>query len=717
MCNLSAGLSKRRRDQVASIARHSGAEVVFPAIDGRYISLDIETDGLNPYRGHRAFCFAWSTEQGEFGWTYKTRAALKWLKSLTERKDKEFVFHNGKFDIKMLGFDGIEFPRERTHCTLILSKLVNSLLPSHDLRSLAIRFAGADPFDKDTIEQWVAEEKRRTRRTDITFKDAPRELVSSRNLWDAQQTTKLFALFKRQVDATCPELYRTEQRLMFECIDIENYGVMVDLTKVKQLRAKSIEGITKLQANLNRLVCPLTIVKQKTRRRKGVKYKEAIEIKLDSFNANSPIEMEAAFNAAGIELRFKTKPKKNRQGEMRGGGRWSFDEYAMIQYVSPPLQSVIRRSGEEGWLFGKFYHEVKKAIRENKLSEFEMLPPFILKLRELQKMVSTYYDNLIADAVDVQIEPNGREVGIIHCKFNQAEAKTGRFSSSEPNLQNMPRLLGPRQCFVPRRGRVNWHFDYSQVEMKFFGHFAKDPKMAQAIKDDIHRHTASVINKIPKDQVTSEQRKRAKKVNFGPLYGSGADTLAEALTKDGFPTQGYEARKWLIAYHAEFPSVRRTTNGFKADLSRKGYVENPFGRRYHIPVKFAYKALNYMCQGTSADLMKRAMVDICHWLRENGLKSRLILTVHDELVIEMPRSEQRIVVSAVIRLMEELRRFYLPIEVDAEVVTKRWSEKVEPKDVGIDWDEAVKLARSGKPIHGVQVTPWSQRNKQRKKSA
>lgn len=636
----------------------------------------------------------------------KSDESWKWLKALAEDPTKQIVFHNGKHDIKFLGFDGIKFDPRRTHCTLILSKLVNSLLPAHDLRSLAIRFAGRDPGDKDEIEEWLTKAKRALGNKNLTFKDVPTDIVSRRCMWDSESTLLLFMLFHKKVRESCPALYANERQLMFECIDIENTGVMIDITRVEQLRAKSLEGIRQLESKLNDLVCPMTIVKYKNRRKNGVKFKEPYDLVLDTFNPNSAVQMEAAFIKAGIPLQFKTKPKKNKKGEMRGGGRWAFDEFAMIQYVSGPLQSVIRRSGEEGWLFDKFYYEVLRTIRKEKLNRTELLPPFVLKLRELQKMVSTYYDNLILGAVDIEEEPSGRKIGRIHCKFNQSEAKTGRFSSSEPNLQNMPRLLGPRECFIPRRGRVNWHFDYSQVEMKLFGHFANDPKMAAAIKDDIHRHTAAVINKIPKDQVTSEQRKRAKKINFGPLYGSGPDTLAETMTRDGFPTQGWQARKWLIDYHAEFPSVKRTNGDFKTQLIRNGYVSNPFGRRYYLRSSEAYKCLNYECQGTSADLMKRAMVDICVWLRENGFKSRLLMTVHDELVIEMPRSEQKVVVPAVIALMEEHGMFRIPIEVDAEVVTRRWSEKVSPEDVGIDWEAC---RRSSKLLHTVKKTKWSSR--------
>jgi DNA polymerase I-like protein with 3'-5' exonuclease and polymerase domains len=686
----------------------------FPDLHGRIVAIDVETNGLNVYKGNRAFCFSFFTNKGEYGFTRITPSSIEWLNRQVSNTSNEFVGHNMKTEIKFLGVEGVKFPRARTHCTLIQSKLVNSLLPNHDLRSLAIRFADRDPGDKDEIIEWLKANRRRfmlEHGRAPNFSDAPIEIVQRRNLWDVESTIYLYEIFRSRIRETCEALYRTEQQLMFDCVDMEDRGVPIDLTRVKQLRERSLIGVAKLKDQLNKVVGKLTIMKNKTKRVKGEKVKVQIPLEIESFNPGSPVQMEAAFNKVGIELKHRTKPKKDKSGQVRGGGRWSFDEYAMIQYVSPPLQSVIRESGEKGWLFPQFYREVKKAVRVNKLSTSELLPPFVLKFRELSKMVSTYYDNMLQMATDVEVEPSGREVGIIHCSFNQAEAKTGRFSSSEPNLQNMPRLLGPRECFIPRKGRVHWHFDYSQVEMRLFAHFAQDPKMVKAILNDIHRHTASKINRCRPEDVTDEQRKRAKKVNFGPLYGSGADTLAETMTRDGFPTTADQTRSWLSVYHDEFPSVRRTTNNLKVELSRNGYIRNPFGRRYHIPVRFAYKGLNYDCQGTSADLMKRALVDIAYMLRKGGYKSRVILTVHDELVIEMVRSEQRVLVPTIIRLMENHTDFFMPIIVDAEVVIKRWSQKVDPKEVGIDLDEAIKLARSNRLVEGTKTIQWSKRLK------
>ena len=294
-------------------------------------------------------------------------------------------------------------------------------------------------------------------------------------------------------------------------------------------------------------------------------------------------------------------------------------------------------------------------------------------------MISTYYSHLIDDCVDVKVTPTGREIGVLHCKFNPSEAMTGRFSVSQPSLQNWPRLLGPRQCVIVRKGRRNWHSDYQQVEMKMFVHFAKDKIMAKAISEDIHLTVAAKIYELPKKKVSSEQRKRAKGTNFGIIYGAGAKKIAETLTRKGLPTSEFEGKTLVAGYHRQFPSVRKTTQSLSISLHRYGYITNPFGRRYHIPSSLGYKSLNYMCQGTSADLMKAAMVKIWLWLRKHKLRSKMIMTIHDEIVLEVVRAEEKLVVPKMKELMEDLRSFFVPITVDFKVVSKRWSQKEKPE--------------------------------------
>jgi DNA polymerase I-like protein with 3'-5' exonuclease and polymerase domains len=620
----------------------------------------------------------------------------------------------------MLRADGIDVMncKATVHCTLILAKLFNSMLWSYDLVDLVRRFLLRSTEDKTGTTEWLKQNKRSFERDNgraPNYTDIPIEIVKRRNIWDAESTLKLFYYFYPKVKENCPELYETERQLQFHVLDMEWVGVRVDITRARELKAQAQLDAARIRADLQKLVCPLTIRSAhcvtkgckkhgKKKKVKTVFYDgdipekcpvcegpiEVRETKLEEFNANSAvIQVPSAFIQMGIELKYKTKPKKGKKGKKgSAGGNWAFDEYAMIRYVSKPLAKVIRESGEESWPVDRFYAAVYTAVRENDLEQRELLPPLILKIRELEKMVSTYYNHIIEDAVDVETGPDGRVTGIIHCHFNQVEAQTGRFSSSGPNLQNMPRILGPRQCFITRKGRRNWHFDYEQVEMKLFCHFAKDPDMAKAISEDIHLYVAAEIYQVSIDQVTKEQRKRAKQINFGIIYGSGPDKVAETLTRMGLPTTKAEARMLFARYHRRFPSVKRTTKQLQIILAQKGYVSNPFGRRYYIPKKLGYRCLNYLCQGTSAELIKRGMLKVAQFIKANGFKSRLLIQVHDELVIEMPRTEEKILIPKIIELLEDLTSFFVPITVDAECAPRRWSHKVKAQAAGIELKKA-----------------------------
>lgn len=729
------------RGDIKEGKRKLGGRTV-PRLEGDIIALDVETDGLDPYQGTRIFCWSYFTNKGEYGFMRKTPEGLEWIANLFADPTKQIVFQNGKFDLKMFLVEGIDVfgMKAKTHCTLILSKLFNGMLWSYKLKDLAIRFLGRSTQEKTEITDWLKANSRAFNREhgrSPNFSDAPIELVKQRAIWDTETTLLLFHYFYPKVMKICPELYETERQLQLVVVDMENTGVQVDITRAKLLRAQAKAGINRIQNDLNELVLPLTVRRAhcsvrgcKKNKKTGIKVifndddipdkcpiccgeveireqlitKETLDEEDEEpdekalkkakrqgtagLNTNSAaIHLPTAFIKLGIPLKYKTKPKKGKKGKKAtGGGNWCFDEYAMIRYVSPVLARVIRDSGEEGWPSDKFYDGVFRVVNEYNLDRKELLPPLILKIRELGKMVSTYYDNIIENAVDVHTEPSGREVGILHCSFNQSEAMSGRFSSSEPNMQNMPRILGPRECFIARKGRRNWHIDYSQVEMKLFVHFAKDKKMAEAIKTDIHLYVASQIYGIPPEMVTKEQRKRAKGVGFAIIYGSGPPTMAETLTKKGLVTLPREAAILISNYHRKFPSVRRTTNTLKVELSRNGYVTNPHGRRYHIDDDKGYTALNYMCQGESADIMKKAMVDVWKFLRAGGYKSRLLKTIHDEIEIEVPQCEEQVVIPAIIKIMEDHENYFIPITVEAEVST-RWSEKKKPKEMGIKWCE------------------------------
>lgn len=265
----------------------------------------------------------------------------------------------------------------------------------------------------------------------------------------------------------------------------------------------------------------------------------------------------------------------------------------------------------------------------------------ILEYRTLTKLSSTYVEGLLKVA---------GEDSRIHSSFNQTETRTGRISSSEPNLQNIPvrQELGRemRRFFRAKEGHVLVDADYSQIELRVLAHMAQDKAMIEAFNsgDDIHAITASQIFGVPLSMVTPLMRTRAKAVNFGIVYGIGAFSLS----KDIGVTRK-EAQQYIDNYLATYSGVDRYMHSIIEQAKRDGYVSTLFGRRRYLPelsasnrnlVAFGERvARNMPIQGTSADIIKIAMVNVFRRLREEGLESRLILQVHDELIVEAPESE------------------------------------------------------------------------------
>jgi len=309
-------------------------------------------------------------------------------------------------------------------------------------------------------------------------------------------------------------------------------------------------------------------------------------------------------------------------------------------------------------------------VLEQLAAQGHEVPNLILDYREVQKLKSTY--------VEVLPQRVNRVTGRIHTSFNQTGAATGRLSSSEPNLQNIPvrtpRGEEIRKGFVPGPGYRFVVADYSQIELRLMAHLSEDPAFIQAFRSggDIHRQTASLIFGVPVEQVTSEMRARAKTINFGTIYGQGPFALSRQL---GITQE--EARAFITQYFERFAGVRAYLD-LQVKLAREqGYVETLFGRRRYIPeIKernfnlraFAERtAQNTPLQGSAADLIKIAMVRIHDALAGEGLRGRLLLQVHDELVLEAPIDEVDAVGSLVRRHMEGAAELKVPLVVDVGV--------------------------------------------------
>ena len=297
----------------------------------------------------------------------------------------------------------------------------------------------------------------------------------------------------------------------------------------------------------------------------------------------------------------------------------------------------------------------------------------ILEYRTLAKIKSTYCDGLLK-----VVEEDGR----IHSSFNQTETRTGRISSTEPNLQNIPvrtdvgREL--RKFFVAKEGCVLVDADYSQIELRVLAHVANDSGMIEAFKenDDIHRNTAAQVFHMPREIVTPLMRSRAKAVNFGIIYGIGAFSLAKNI---GVTRK--EAEEYIKTYLDHFSGVRNYMTNVVEHAKETGYVETLFGRRRYLPElsssnfnlrSFGERvAMNMPIQGTAADIIKIAMIRVVHRLEKEGLRARLILQVHDELIVEAPEEEAPLVQQLLTEEMEQAIHLSVPMVAEA-TIGKTW---------------------------------------------
>ena len=305
------------------------------------------------------------------------------------------------------------------------------------------------------------------------------------------------------------------------------------------------------------------------------------------------------------------------------------------------------------------------------------LPRVILDYRGLAKLRSTYTDKL-----PEMVNP---DTGRVHTSYHQSGAATGRLSSSDPNLQNIPIRTEDgrriRRAFVAPEGCQLLAADYSQIELRIMAHLSEDPGLVRAFEQgaDVHRATAAEVFGRTLEEVTPNERRAAKAINFGLMYGMSAFGLARNLGIDRGQAQDYVA-----LYFSRYPGVRDFMERMRQQARDQGYVETLFGRRLYLNDIHARNqglragaeraAINAPMQGTAADIIKRAMVDVDHWLRDSGAPARMILQVHDELVFETESSFVEDLRLQVVERMSQAAKLRVPLVVDT--------------GVGSNWDEA-----------------------------
>ncbi|MCX2833469.1 DNA polymerase I [Microbulbifer thermotolerans] len=311
------------------------------------------------------------------------------------------------------------------------------------------------------------------------------------------------------------------------------------------------------------------------------------------------------------------------------------------------------------------------------LAHSHALPALIMEYRGLAKLKNTYTDKL-----PQMIDP---ATGRVHTSYHQAVTATGRLSSSDPNLQNIPIRTEEgrriRQAFVAPAGSKIIAADYSQIELRIMAHLSGDKGLVEAFAagQDIHRATAAEVFEVAPEAVTDEQRRRAKAINFGLIYGMSAFGLAKQLD---IPRA--DAQQYVDLYFERYPGVHAYMENTRKQASEQGYVETLFGRRLYLPEINSRNgaqrqaaertAINAPMQGTAADIIKRAMIAVDTWLAEQGLETKLIMQVHDELVLEVPEREVEQVSTGITELMQSAAELHVPLIADL--------------GVGDNWDQA-----------------------------
>jgi DNA polymerase-1 len=528
-------------------------------------------------------------------------AILERLRPLLSDEKHARTGQNTKYDWLVLERHGVRVPPPEFD-TMIASFCVSGSDRGHGIDELALRYLGLKKIaTKELLGRGKAE---------ISMDLVPIERVAEYACEDADVTLRVRAALETELDAT-------ESRRLFETLEMplvpvlaamEERGIRVDLGLLERLRKD-------LHQELQALVFKIQ------------------ELAGENVNVNSP-------KALGQVLFEKLRIHEQAGGAQR-----------------------VRRTS--------LGYATDAETLEERYGEVEIVK-LVLEYRELAKLQGTY-----VEALPRYVHP---ETGRIHCCFSQVSAVTGRLASSEPNLQNIPvrtpRGRQLREAFVPplpdERGR--WLLlaaDYNQIELRIMAHLSGDPHMQRAFREghDVHAATATRLFGVLPGMITREQRSQAKVINFGLLYGMGPQRVAR---ETGLSLA--EARAFIERYFATFPAVREWREKLLAHARRTGYVETLLGRRRRMVDlnsgdarvrAFAENAaVNTPVQGSAADVIKRAMIELEPRLAASGLHARLLLQVHDELVLEVPEQELQETIALVRAAMEGAVELSVPLHVD-----------------------------------------------------
>ena len=437
-----------------------------------------------------------------------------------------------------------------------------------------------------------------------------------------------------------------EQAMVYSCEDAD---ITLRLKGVLDKKLK-IDKNEALFYNFEMKLLPVLMDMEMT----GIKIDTAFFREMSSRFARQMKEMESEiFDEAGMEFNINSPQQLG---------------FVLFEKLGLPVQRKTSKT--------KRYSTDAKVLAKLSLLE-NRVPGLVIKYRTISKLKSTYLDAMVK-MVDLNTER-------LHTSYNQTVAATGRLSSSEPNLQNIP-IRGQegraiRQGFVAEEGNYLVSADYSQVELRVFAHYSEDAAFMDAFMrhEDIHTRTASEILGVEREAVTSDMRRIAKAINFGIIYGMGPRKLKDELGID-LKT----AKDYIKNFYERYQGVARYRDGMIQTALESGYVSTLFGRRRYLPdirhsnrvirAEAERMAVNTPIQGTAADLIKKAMINIYNRLGREGFRSKMLLQVHDELVFETPENELESVIPMIRKEMEEVYPLRVPLKVDIHK--------------GRNWDEA-----------------------------
>ena len=613
---------------------------------GSVIACDTETTGINVWLGDRPFCFTFCNEKGETGYYYwkvnpftreVVRNKKEWrkMKAFFEDDTITKVFHNAKFDIHMLNSIGIKV-KGRIEDTMVAHYCLKSNSKLLGLKPMAKHYLKFPDSDEKELKDAARRARLQGKKLGYKIADkklhgknptvadywlCPQNLVLKYAIGDVQRTIRLWQMFDAVFE---DDKYCFDTyRLRLKCL----HGVVMDMER------------TGTRVRLN-------VVREEIKNHTAIMEKNLriLRRKLNwpKFNPKSPKHLcELVYNRLKFPITEYTD-----KGNPRVGSK----------------------------TLGRFKHKLLKRI---------------VLYQSSQKAISSFYANFLLHAVK---DSEGH--WIIHPWYSLTSTTTGRFGCSNPNLQNVAdenttQALVPiqaRRPFCPRKGRVWLSIDYSGEELWIYVNNSGEPVMLKELRAGRNVHLKTAREVWPEEQARDEKSgaktvyKRGKILGFSMIFGAGPKSISEY---HGIPYA--EAKRIYDTYHGVYPGIKRYIGDRTREIEEQGYILNPYNRKIWMDPEWGYRSGNYSVQGTAADVMIKVMVKLYKYFRKNNLDVKIVLTIHDELIFEIPKSIlSRKLVEEIMFIMSdqpELKLIGGKLPVSCSLIEKTWANKSEIKDL------------------------------------